>query len=203
MTFYHVDTHFCPAIDLRCVRAAASWAALMLRRWWVPKSRRPSSSLASCQEAAHPSSGCRLRLFFAMYPLVYIYVGVHMPWHVCGTQRTMFGGCFPPSAVWPGGQAQVVVAGNPPHLSGGLTGAELDLFEDPLPCFLQELLHPHSPNGAQHFNFSTLLSTFESVFVSFPYCREKTQHRSSVREEGLFRHSLSGSQGGRAWSCCL
>lgn len=179
MTFYLVDTQFRPVIDLRCVGAAASWAALMLRRWWVPKSLCPSSSLASCQEAAHPSSRCRLRLFFfyistcvqicgGAYALACVWNSEDNVWGLlpsfcCVAQGSGSGcHCWQPSSPV-----------RPPHLSGRLTGAELDLFEDPLPCFLQELLHPHSPNGAQNFNFCTLLSTFESVFVSFPYCREK------------------------------
>lgn len=88
-------------------------------------------------------------------------------WHVCGAQRAMFGGCFPPSAVWPGGQAQVVVAGN--HLTCQAASLAFSW------AFLR-ILYPVSYKSCsiltpqtepRNFSFSTLLSTFESVFVSF------------------------------------
>lgn len=148
-------------------------------------------------------------IFFSMYPLVYIYVGVHMPWRVCGTQRTMFGGCFPPSAVWPRGQAQVVVAGNPPHLSGLLTCQAASLA---LSWTFLRILYPVSykscsiltPQTEPRISISAHSCQHLKVFsFLFPIAVKKTHHRSSVREEGLFRHSLSGSQGGRAWLCCL
>lgn len=148
-----------------------------------------------------------------MYPSVYIYVGVCMPWHVCGDRRTMFGGVEIGGRCWglfPSFCRVAQGSGSgcrcwqpsspvrPPHwrLAGPFRESST-LFPTRATPFSLPKRSPGisvSPHSCQHLKVFSFL---------FPYCRDKTHHRSSVREEGLFRHSLSGSQGGRAWSCCL